>query len=432
MKTAFISPIDRKQSGSADKASSLASYFSGLARSLLFKQLATLSKGQLLIEDRGESFVFGDKQAELNACMQVNDPTCYIDILTGGSIGAAESYMTGDWTSPNLTNVVRVLAKNLSVMDEMEGGLASLSKPLLKFGHSLRQNTEKGSRRNIAAHYDLGNEFFELFLDPTMMYSSGIFPHDQATMHEASENKLKRICEKLQLSSKDNVVEIGTGWGGFAIYAAKHYGCHVTTTTISKQQYLLAKERISQEGLEDRIDLLLEDYRDLTSIAEQKGGFDKLVSIEMIEAVGWQFYDTFFETCGKLLKPDGLMLIQAITIEDQRYERAKKDVDFIKRYIFPGSCIPSINALVSANAKSSDMRLVHADDFAEHYARTLNAWDKALKQNLDKVYQLGYSEDFVRMWEFYLSYCEGGFAERTIGVNHLVFAKPEVRYEQIA
>lgn len=265
-----------------------------------------------------------------------------------------------------------------------------------------------------------------------MMYSSGIFPNSESSMEEASLNKLKRICEKLQLSPNDHVVEIGTGWGGFAIYAAKHYGCRVTTTTISKQQYLLAKARVEEEGLTDKIDLLLEDYRDLTKLADQNGGFDKLVSIEMIEAVGWQFYDTFFETCGRLLKPEGMMLIQAITIEDQRYEAAKKDVDFIKRYIFPGSCIPSINALVSANAQSSDMRLVHLDDFAQHYARTLKAWADKLKLNLDKVYELGYSQDFVRMWEFYLSYCEGGFAERTIGVSHLVFAKPGVRYEKIS
>lgn len=427
MKSAFISPIERQS-----QTSRFNSYFTNLARKLLFTQLEKLSQGQLVIEDRGEHFIFGDKQSELVAHMQINDPASYLDILTGGSIGAAESYMTGDWSSPNLTAVVRVLAKNLSVMEGMEGGVASLSKPLLKLSHSLRQNTGKGSRRNIAAHYDLGNDFFKLFLDPTMMYSSGIFPHAEASMEEASLNKLKRICDKLQLSPGDRVVEIGTGWGGFAIYAAKHYGCHVTTTTISKQQYLLAKERVEQEGLTDKIDLFLEDYRDLTKVAEQQGGFDKLVSIEMIEAVGWQFYDTFFETCGKLLKPNGMMLIQAITIEDQRYEQAKKDVDFIKRYIFPGSCIPSINALIAANTNSSDMRLVHADDFAEHYAKTLHAWAVALKQNLSEVYGLGYSEDFVRMWEFYLSYCEGGFAERTIGVNHLVFAKPGVRYEQIS
>jgi len=229
----------------------------------------------------------------------------------------------------------------------------------------------------------------------------------------------------LQLSADDHVVEIGTGWGGFAIYAAKNYGCKVTTTTISEQQFLLAKERVREAGLEDKITLLMEDYRKL------EGTYDKLVSIEMIEAVGWQFYDTFFEKCSSLLKPNGSMLIQAITIEDQRYEKAKNDVDFIQKYIFPGSCIPSINALNTASMNSTDMRLIHLDDFAEHYATTLRTWNQTLAKNLDKVRAQGYSEDFIRMWFFYLCYCEGGFMERTIGVSHLVFAKPGFRNEKI-
>ena len=402
--------------------------FSQLSQRILFSQLKKLSVGCIVIVDGQERHVFGEalsKGDDLYAEMHVLDPACYADIVTGGSIGAAEAYMTGDWNTPDLTRLMRVMVRNMNLLNQMEGGLAALSRPVLKFFHRLNANTEKGSRRNIAAHYDLGNDFFKLFLDPTMMYSSGIFPGTEATMQQASETKLRRICEKLQLKPEDRVIEIGTGWGGFALFAAQHYGCHVTTTTISEQQYLLAKQRVTEAGLDDKITLLTRDYREL------EGQYDKLVSIEMIEAVGWEYYEVFFETCSRLLKPEGSMLIQAITIEDQRYERAKRDVDFIKKYIFPGSCIPSINALSTACMKASDLRLIHLDDFAEHYARTLNAWAHALEANLDAARAQGYSEDFLRMWFFYLSYCEGGFAERAIGVSHLVFAKPQCRDEVI-
>lgn len=399
-----------------------------IAKKLVWRQLSKIHTGAIVLYEQGVRHSFGEPLLpgeELYSEMHIHDVNCYSDILTGGSIGAAEAYMTGDWTSPDLTQLVRVMAKNMDILDQMEGGIAAISKPMLKWFHRLNQNTEKGSRRNIASHYDLGNDFFKLFLDPTMMYSSGIFPHKGATMQQASETKLRRICDKLQLSEDDHVVEIGTGWGGFAIFAAKHYGCKVKTTTISEQQYLLAQERVNQEGLGDKITLLMEDYRKL------EGTYDKLVSIEMIEAVGWQFYDTFFEKCSSLLKPNGSMLIQAITIEDQRYEKAKRDVDFVQKYIFPGSCIPSINALNTASMNSSDLRMIHLDDFAEHYATTLRTWNQALANNLDKVRAQGYSEDFIRMWFFYLCYCEGGFMERTIGVSHLVFAKPDFRTEKI-
>ena len=409
---------------------------SKIARNLVHKQLASLHTGCLQIEEDGEVFTFGQNESEavLVARLVVHDVSCYGEIMTGGSIGAAESYMTGDWSSPNLTMLVRVMVRNIDILDQMEGGLALISKPFLKLFHYFNQNSAKGSRRNIAAHYDLGNDLFELFLDPTMMYSSGIFPQieegrdiekEEASMEQASTHKLNIICEKLQLTASDHVIEIGTGWGGFAIHAAKNYGCKVTTTTISQEQFNLAKQRIKQEGLEDRITLLLEDYRDLRKTYE--GQFDKLVSIEMIEAVGWKFYNTFFEHCGDLLKPQGIALIQAITITDQRYDQARKDVDFIQRYIFPGSCIPSITALVTASTNASDLNLVQAQDFGLHYARTLKAWQDTFNQKSEQVSALGYSDDFKRMWQFYLSYCEGGFAERSIGVNHLVFAKPRAQ-----
>ena len=401
--------------------------FQNLAKKAVFKQLEHLKVGQLVINDGGVRHVFGEGPGgSIVGELNVVDRACYVDILTGGSIGAAESYMTGDWTSPDLAALMRLMVRNMDVLDGMEGGLAKLSKPVLKVMHRLNQNMVKGSKRNIAAHYDLGNDFFQTFLDPTMMYSSALFPSAESTLEEGSRNKLKTICEKLQLSDQDHVVEIGTGWGGFAIYAAQNYGCKVTTTTISKQQYELARQRVKEAGLEDKITLLLEDYRRL------EGQFDKLVSIEMIEAVGWKFYNTYYETCSRLLKPNGLMLIQAITIADQRYERAKRDVDFIQRYIFPGSCIPSLTALSEAMRDSSDLRLVSQQDFAEHYARTLHMWNDNCKREAKTITELGYSETFQRMWEFYLCYCEGGFAERSIGVSHLLYAKPEFRDEKVA
>jgi len=296
---------------------------------------------------------------------------------------------------------------------------------MMKVLHWLNSNTTEGSRKNIAAHYDLGNDMFALFLDPTMMYSSAMFDETTKTLQAASELKLKTICDKLDLKPTDHVVEIGTGWGGFAIYAAQHYGCKVTTTTISKQQYTLAKTRVEAAGLQDCITLLLEDYRHLT------GQYDKLVSIEMIEAVGHQFYDTYFAKVSTLLKPNGLALIQAITIADQRYQSAIQSVDFIQRYIFPGSNIPSNTAMLNSITKVSDMRLFDLEDIGPQYATTLRMWRENFFANIQQVRQLGYTEEFIKMWEFYLCYCEGGFEERALGDVHLLLAKPENRRETV-
>ncbi|MDX1451354.1 MAG: cyclopropane-fatty-acyl-phospholipid synthase family protein [Oleiphilaceae bacterium] len=401
---------------------------SALARTLVLKQLRQLRTGSLTLVEGAQRWHFGEPQsaAALTGELHIRDPHAYVDILSGGSIGAAEAYMTGDWTTPDLTALVRIMVRNMDVLDDIEGGLALLAKPLRRWFHRLNQNTPRGSKRNIAAHYDLGNDLFELFLDPSMMYSSAIFPHAKATLAEASAHKLDVICQTLGLKPGERVIEIGTGWGGFALHAAQHYGVHVTTTTISEEQYALAQQRVAEAGLQDRITLLKQDYRAL------EGQFDKLVSIEMIEAVGWQYYPTFFETCSRLLKPGGAMLMQAITIPEQRYERAKKDVDFIQRYIFPGSCIPSVKALNDACQQVSDMRLVQMQDFAEHYARTLRAWFDAFVGQRERVSALGYDTTFQRMWEFYLCYCEGGFAERAIGVAHLLYAKPEFKDEPLA
>lgn len=404
------------------KSKSRALWVATLAKSQVLKRLQALRIGKLTIVDGDHRHVFGQAgQPALQATIFVTDPRFYGEIAFGGSIGAGEAYMLGYWHADSLTNVVRLMVVNQSVMDTLEGGYQWLSKPLLKLLHWLNSNNEAGSQKNIAAHYDLGNALFQLFLDPTMMYSSAMFDEDTPTLQAASERKLQVICDKLQLKPTDHVIEIGTGWGGFAIYAAKHYGCHITTTTISEQQYHLAQARILEAGLQDQITLLKKDYRHL------QGQYDKLVSIEMIEAVGHQFYDTYFKQVSHLLKPDGLALIQAITIADQRYDSAIRSVDFIQRYIFPGSNIPSNTAMLTSMTRASDLRLIDLQDIGLHYATTLRLWRENFFANIEAVRQLGYSEAFVRMWDFYLSYCEGGFAECALGDVHLLLAKPGFR-----
>lgn len=393
---------------------------SRMARQLVFKQLSGLGQGTLVVREKGfDDQVFGDgdprhPQAELT----VHKHSTWRDMVTGGGIGAAEAFVAGDWDSPDLTALLRFFSRNLDTMNAFEDRFSWISKPALKALHWLNRNTPEGSRKNISAHYDLGNDLFEQFLDPTMMYSSAIYPSEDATLDEAAVYKLDVICRKLDLQPEDKVVEIGTGWGGFAIHAAKHYGCHVTTTTISKEQLELARERVKAEGLEDRITLLFDDYRDLN------GQFDKLVSIEMIEAVGPQFLESYLQQIGALLKPEGLALIQAINIPEQRYARALKNVDFIQRFIFPGSFIPSFGAILNAMRTGSDLVLSQTEDFGFHYARTLNDWCVRFMANRNELEQLGYDQAFQRLWRFYFAYCEAGFSERAIGVAHLLLAKP--------
>jgi cyclopropane-fatty-acyl-phospholipid synthase len=396
-------------------------WVASFAKSQILRHLANLKIGHLTIIDGKDTYSHGNETHELHGTIYVHDPRFYGEIAFGGSIGAGEAYMLGYWSSDNLTNVIRLMCLNQSVMDNLEGGYQWLTKPIMRILHWLNSNTTEGSRKNIAAHYDLGNEMFQLFLDPTMMYSSAIFNKDTKNLQQASELKLKTICDKLDIKPTDHIVEIGTGWGGFAIYAATHYGCTVTTTTISEQQYRLAKERVASAGLSDKITLLLEDYRHL------HGQFDKLVSIEMIEAVGYQFYDAYFSKISSLLKPEGLALIQAITIVDQRYESAKKSVDFIQRYIFPGSCIPSVSVMLNSITKNTDLRLYDLEDIGPHYAKTLCQWRENFFDNITNVRNLKYSEEFIKMWEFYLCYCEGGFEERALGDVQVLLAKPDNR-----
>lgn len=334
-----------------------------------------------------------------------------------GSVGAGEAYAYGWWTSPEPSDVVRVLVANHTALDGMEKGLARLSLPMLKAFHWLRDNSRSGSRKNISAHYDLSNEFFGLFLDPTMTYSSAYFERPDTSLEDAQIAKIDRLCERLDLGPSDHLLEIGTGWGGFAQRAASRFGCRVTTTTISQEQHALAVERIERAGLADQVEVLLKDYRDL------RGKYSKIVSVEMIEAVGARHYGTFFETCSRLLEPGGALAMQAITIHDAHFDRARKAVDFIQRHIFPGSCIPSVTALSHAASKSSDLRPVHMEDIGRHYVPTLRLWRDALRGRREEALAMGFDEDFLRLFDFYFCYCEGGFAERHISVAHLVYAR---------
>jgi len=315
---------------------------------------------------------------------------------------------------------------NRHLMDDVDSGWSRLSAPLLKLAHWLNRNDKTGSRRNISAHYDLGNDFFELFLDDTMAYSCGIFANDESTLLEASVAKFDAACSKLNLRPGQRLLEIGTGWGGLAIHAARHYGCHVTTTTISREQYELAQERVARAGLTGQVTLLLEDYRDL------RGEYDALVSIEMIEAVGHQYLDTYFRQCSSLLKTNGAMLLQAITIRDQFYDTARRSVDFIKRFIFPGSFIPSVKAIAESLERATDLKIFHMEDIGPHYARTLKIWRERFLARQSEVRALGYPEAFVRMWEYYLCYCEGGFEERQLGDVQMLLTKPLSRRAPVA
>jgi len=387
-----------------------------LARTLVLDRISRIGKGRLRIIEGGTAFELGRGGGPCHT-LEVRDPAFYADVAFGGSVGAGESYMLGHWSTDDLTGLLRLMLANRDIVDGMEGGLAGLSAPLRRAAHWLHRNTRAGSRRNIAAHYDLGNDFFALFLDETMMYSCAIFEHPHASLAAASRAKLAAVCRKLALRPTDHVLEIGSGWGGFAMYAALNHGCRVTTTTISPSQHALATECVRVAGLQDRVTVLLEDYRDL------RGTFDKLVSIEMIEAIGHEGYPGFFRTCAARLAPRGRMLLQSITIADHRYERARREVDFIKRYVFPGCCIPAVAPLAQAMALSSDLRIVGLEDIGPHYATTLARWRENFRANEARVAALGYPASFRRMWEFYLSYCEAGFAERALGDVQMVLTR---------
>lgn len=396
-------------------------WFDRLCRKFTLNFLSQLRHGSITVIEAGEAQQFGDADAELNTTITVTDPAFYQKLVLAGSVGGGEAYIHGFWRCDNLTALVQIFARNLEVLDKMDSTWARLSRPMLKLLNFRNRNTISQSRRNIAAHYDLGNAMYQLFLDPSMMYSSAVYPTADSTLEQAQQHKLQQICERLQLKTSDHLLEIGTGWGSMAIYAAQHYGCKVTTTTISQQQYDYTKARVAELGLQDKITLLFEDYRLLT------GTYDKLVSIEMIEAVGDDFLDNYFEKCSSLLKPDGIMVLQAITMVDHRYQQYVREVDFIKRYIFPGGCLPSISRMASAVANNTDLVIRQVQDIGFDYARTLKDWCDNFMAQRDAVHQLGYDDNFIRLWHFYLCYCEGGFRERATSAVHLVLSKPQNR-----
>jgi len=403
------------------------SFTQRLAKAMVLKQFSKLTQGQLLVNENGNNYIFGSKNNDfpVSATINVLSNEMYSEIAAKGLNGAAEAFVKGLWSSNDLTRLIRIFVRNREAANQIEGGLAKLATGLFYLQHSLKRNNHKGSLRNISAHYDLGNDLFETFLDNTKMYSCAIFENENSSLEQASINKIERICKKLELSSNDHVLEIGTGWGGFAIFAAKNFGCKITTTTISQKQYEYTLEKVKALGLQDKISVLKKDYRDLT------GKYNKLVSIEMIEAVGHHYYHDFFRKCNQLLTPDGRMLLQSIIITDYLYEEAKQFSDFIKTYIFPGSCIPSISKLCESSAKATDMRLFHLEDITPHYAKTLNHWRSYFMNNVQKIRDLGFSEEFIRLWNFYFCYCEGGFIERQIGAVQMLFTKPLCRMDPI-
>ena len=389
-----------------------------VARSALQRALGAVDAGTIVLVADGEFREFG--RGEPRVQVRVNDSAFYQRIAFGGSVGAGESYADGLWDCDDLVALVRIMARNRASLGSLDGVLATPLATLDALRHRWRRNSRRGSRRNIELHYDLGNELFRLFLDERMMYSAAVYDTAEVTLDQASEAKLDRLCRKLRLAPGDHLLEIGTGWGGLAVHAATRFGCRVTTVTISKAQFDHTRALVAALGLASRIDVVLADYRDL------RGQYDKLVAVEMVEAVGHEFLAGYFSACQRLLRADGLMALQAIVIRDSRYRRALRTADFIKKHIFPGGFIPSVSVLTSA-AANADLTLVNLEDFAPDYARTLGEWRRRLDANADRAAALGFNERFVRLWRFYFAYCEGGFRERAISDVQMLFTMPDFR-----
>jgi cyclopropane-fatty-acyl-phospholipid synthase len=388
-------------------------------KAIFLNVLSSLPHGQITIKERGSLVaVYGDASSDLKAEVDIQSPVAYRHLLLGGSVASGETYTDGLWTTPNLTNVIRIFARNLPTLDKWEAKFKWFSLPAWKVKHFLNRNSQSQAKKNISAHYDLGNTLYTRFLDESMMYSSAIYPDPNTSLAEAQQHKLKSICDKLQLTSHDHLLEIGTGWGGLAVYAAKHYGCKVTTTTISEEQYAHAKQWVEKEGLKQQVTLLKKDYRLL------EGKYDKLVSIEMIEAVGKEYLDNFFAKCSSLLHRSGLMVLQAITIDDRRYDSYSRSVDFIQKHIFPGGFLPSQHVMNNTLKQHTDMMIRDLHDIGLDYAQTLRDWHTAFQSARDELEKHGYDDRFARMWQYYLNYCEGGFLERTISTVQLVLSKP--------
>ncbi|MEH6817628.1 MAG: cyclopropane-fatty-acyl-phospholipid synthase family protein, partial [Pseudoalteromonas distincta] len=393
-------------------------WLTNIYKKLVTKAFSSIETGQVVLIEGNERTVFGDVSSALKATVTVNDKAMYKAFALSGSVGAGEAYILGHWSCDDLTSFIEIFAINEKQLDEFEKKFAFFSNIAHRFNHIKNKNSESGSKKNIVAHYDLGNDLYESFLSKEMLYSSAVYPTKEATLEEAQQYKLKRICEQVELQKNDSVIEIGTGWGAFAIYAATHYDCHVTTTTISDEQHDFVAKKIVELGLENKITLLKLDYRLL------KGKYDKLVSIEMIEAVGHDYLPSFFTQCGELLKDDGAMLIQAITIGDQRYKHYLKNSDFIQQYIFPGGCLPSLNEMSEQIKNNTDMVIHTVNDIGAHYARTLADWRTRFIKSWPDLDRSKFDERFYRLWLFYFAYCEGAFRARATSTVHLMARKP--------
>ena len=405
----------------AVKAPKKSTFLTSIFKNGLQKKFKNLKTGYISVHDGDETFSFGDSSSNEKVSVNIHSQEFYVMTGSGGALGIAEAYVAGYWSSDDVVKLLQIILKNRDILLSLEKGFAKLIKPINKMIHRSRQNTLQGSKENILAHYDLSNDFYKLWLDPTMTYSCAFFDNDSVTLEEASIEKLDRICRKLNLSKDDSVLEIGTGWGSFSIHAAKNYGCKVTTTTISDAQYDYARSRIKDEELESKITLINKDYRDLD------GKFDKIVSIEMIEAVGYEYIPDYFSKLSSLLKENGLVALQGITYNDQNFEVYKDSVDFIKKYIFPGSCLISIAQIIDVIKRDTDLAMIDMEDITKHYAVTLNRWRKNFMDAIPKVKEMGYSQAFINMWEFYFLYCEAGFSERNIGDVQMIFAKSGAR-----
>ena len=400
-------------------ASNEASLIERFSRDIALRALASLQHGYLTLTENGCVVgEFGRKTDALHARIDVQHPRMYRRFLLAGDIGAGESFIDKDWTTPDLLSVIRVFVQNLDAMDAMSQRYGWVTWPLQKLTFLARRNSKRNAKQNILSHYDLGNELYSRFLDSRMQYSSAVYPTPDTSLEAAQVHKLQRLCDMLDIQPGDHVVEIGTGWGGLAIYMAQHYDCHVTTTTISDAQLAYAKARVKKLGLQDKVTLLNRDYRDLD------GQFDKLISVEMIEAVGKQYLPSFFKQCSRLLKPQGRMVLQAITIADQRIKRYNRDVDFIQQHVFPGGYLPSNELLTRLTRQHTDMVVRQIDDSGLDYAHTLADWRTAFNSKQQELSTLGYDDRFARFWNYYLCYCEGGFTERSVSAVQLAASKP--------
>ena len=391
-----------------------------LARAGVGAVLGRVSSGHIDVVEGSRERGYGPADAELRATLTINDPAAWRGPLRG-SVGLGEGYVEGLWETDDLVALIQIAARELQGMDGIRGAVARPRGLWHRVRGLVPENTRPGARRNISAHYDLGNDLFAAFLDERMMYSCAYFAEDTTSLEGAQLAKLDRICDQLRLGPENHLLEIGTGWGGLAIHAARRSGCRVTTTTISREQFELARRRVREAGLSDQVTVLLQDYRDL------EGHFDRLVSVEMIEAVGWQYFDDFFRRCDQLLTDDGLMLLQAITIDDRIYEIEKGARSFANTHVFPGGCLPSQGLIAGSLERVTSMKQVWVDDITAHYPPTLAAWRERFFAAWERLRERGYDERFRRLWDFYLSSSEAGFRERRIGDVQALFAKPRAR-----